>query len=203
VKGASVSIAQRTFVLVVFAGAFISAAVLVFGFASLADVMLLTAGLSLKWKVGLAGLGLVALTLVDVLAIRKNRYCPLGLRRQTPKALMRQHSPATVAMIWGFDTGLAVTTFRVAAITWGALLMAALGLSPWWVGLGYGVGFVLPFVILLLTSTSNSRSNAQAAFGSKLEGLLKKRALLQSVSAAVLLTAAVVFLIRLFNSQFA
>lgn len=202
-KGSSVSIAQRTFVLVVFVGAFISAAVLIFAFASLAGVMLHTAGFPLTWKLGLTGLGLVALTLVDVLAIRKNRYCPLGLRRQTPKALMRRHSPATVAMIWGFDTGLAVTTFRVAAITWGALLMAALGLSPWWVGLGYGVGFVLPFVILLLTGTSNSRSEAQAAFGSKLEELLKKRALLQSMSATMLLTAALLFLIRLFSSQFA
>ena len=192
-KGSSVSIAQRTFVLVVFAGAFIFAAVLLFAFASLAGVMLQTDGLPLTWKAGLAGLGLVALTLVDVLAIRKNRYCPLGLRRQTPKALMRRHAPATVAIIWGFDTGLAVTTFRVAAITWGALLMAVLGLSPWWVGLGYGVGFVLPFVILLLT-TIPKVPNAQAAFGSKLEGLLKKRAFLQSMSAAVLLTAAVLVL---------
>jgi len=199
VKGSSVGIAQRAFVLVVFAGAFISAAVLMFGFASLPGVMLNTAGLPVTWKVGLAGLGLVALTLLDVFAIRKNRYCPLGLRRQTPKALMRRHSPTMVAMIWGFDTGLVVTTFRVAAITWGALLMAALGLSPWWIGLGYGVGFVFPFVMLLLTG----RSNTQVAFGSKLERLLKKRALLQSVSAAVLLTAAVLFLIRLFNSQFA
>jgi hypothetical protein len=83
-------------------------------------------------------------------------------------------------------------------VTWGALLMAGLGLSPWWVGLGYGVGFVLPLLLLLLTQAPARRPNARASLGLRLEGLLKKRAALQSVSAAMLLMAGAVFMIRLF-----
>lgn len=182
----------------VFAAAFLSGAIVIFGMASLLGAALRIADLPLERRLGFAAAGLVALALVDLLAIKRKRYCPLGLRRQTPKPLMRRYAATTVAAAWGFDTGLAVTTFRVAAITWGALVMTCLGLSSWWIGLGYGVGFVLPLLISILTQTPDRASNPQDSFGLRMEGLMGKRAIIQSGSAVVLFIAGAVLLIRLF-----
>src|SRR5262245_61895580 len=95
-------------------------------------------------RIVLAAAGLLALAALDVRAITRSTYCPLSWRRQTPKSLAHRGSATLVASAWGFDTGLAVTTVRVAAITWGAVLLAGLGLSGWFAGLGYGLGFALP-----------------------------------------------------------
>lgn len=196
-KRSSNSVALRIRVLTVFAAAFILGAVVIFGTASLVGAAFRAAGLPLSWRLGLVAVGLLALALVDLLAIKKACYCPLGLRRQTPKTLSRRHAVTTVMAWWGFDTGLAITTFRVAAITWAALLMAGLGLSAWWVGLGYGMGFVIPLLFFILTQAPE-RPAVPSPVGLRLEGLLRKRAAIQSASSAVLFIAGGVLLIGLF-----
>jgi hypothetical protein len=196
VKRSSNRVAVRIRVLTVFAAAFISGAFVIFGAASLVGAAFRAAGLPTGWRLGLVAAGLLALALLDLLAIRRGRYCPLGLRRQTPKTLSRRYAVTTVVACWGFDTGLAVTTFRVAAVTWAALLMAGLGLSAWWAGLGYGMGFVLPLMFFILMQPPEQPA-APSTVGLTLEGLLRKRPAVQSASAVMLLTASGVLLLHL------
>lgn len=197
-KGSFRGVALRIRVMTIFSAAFLLGAIVIFGIASLAGASLRVGDLSLERRLEFAAAGLVVLALVDLLALKRGRYCPLGLLRQTPKSLMRRYAATIVVAAWGFDTGLAVTTIRVAAITWGALVMTGLGLSSWWIGLGYAFGFVVPLLILLLTQTPDHLSNAQTSFGFRMEGLLKKRAIVQSGSAGVLLVAGAVLLVHLF-----
>src|SRR5262245_55669558 len=86
-------------------------------------------------RLGVAGVVLLALAVADVRSIRHKTYCPLSWRRQTPRALMRKYPPRLVALLWGLDTGVAVSTFRVSAATWGALVLAFLGFGTWWMGI--------------------------------------------------------------------
>lgn len=167
--------------------AFVAGAVAVYGLAAALGSALGIAELSLRWRFGIGAAGLLGLAAVDVAAIRASRYCGLGWRRQTPKVLMRRFRPTLVACVWGFDTGLAVTTFRVAAGTWGALLLAGLGFTSWRAGLGYGLGFAVPFLGLLLRHRVGRWSRDPEPGDPGLEPLLARRALLQTVSAVLLL----------------
>jgi len=107
-----------------FAAAFLAAAAVVFALAFFLGAALQVSNLPVEWRRGIAAGGLV---------------------------MLRRSAVVTTA-IWGFDTGLAFTTFRVAAITWGAFILAFLGLSGWQIGVGYGVGFVLPLTVILWTN---------------------------------------------------
>jgi hypothetical protein len=189
VKGSSRGVGLRVRVLMSFVTAFLCGAIAIFGMASLAGAALRVAGLSVASRVGIAAAGLLALGLVDLLAIKKRCYCPLGWRRQTPKHLAQRHAMTMVAGLWGFDAGLVVTTFRVAAVTWGALALALLGISSWRAGFAYGLGFVLPFLVVISTQAP---AGAEAAV---LEGMLRKRALAQSVSAVILFLAGATLLV--------
>jgi hypothetical protein len=71
-------------------------------------------------------------------------------RRQTPRSLYHRFGPVGGALLWGLDTGLVVTTFRVTSLSWAALALTALGLLPWWTGLLYAAGFTLPAAALVL-----------------------------------------------------
>ena len=138
------------------------------------------------WRIGVGAAGLLALAAIDVQARRNATYCRLSWRRQTPKSLVHRHSATFVAAAWGFDTGLAITTVRVAAVTWGAILLTGLGLSAWFTGLGYGLGFALPFVVLLWTHRAGRLARSPHPVDPGLESMLAKRRHLQAVSAALL-----------------
>jgi hypothetical protein len=184
VKGSSCSLALRARVLVVFAASFVAGAAAIFAAAALAGSVLRAAGAPLSWRMAI-GAGLFAvLAVVDLRAIRMRNYCPIGWRRQTPQRGTRFGATLSAAL-WGFDTGTVVTTFRVAAITWGALSMAALGLAPWWIGIAYGLGFTVPLLFILITREPDSDS---------LQRLLAKRSLLQSCSAIALATGSALIL---------
>lgn len=101
---------------------------------------------------GTGGL-LVAAVVVAVLAVVDTHV--LGLhapmwRRQTPRELHFALGPTRGALVWGLDTGLVVTTFRVTSLSWTALTLSFLGLLPWWAGLAYAAGFILPSAVLIL-----------------------------------------------------
>lgn len=147
-------------------------------------------------RASLSAAGLLTLAAIDVQAARTSTYCPLGRRRQTPKSLMYRHSPTFVAAVWGFDIGLAVTTVRVAALTWGAFLLVGLGMATWFIGIGYGIGFAVPIVVLLWTHKAGRLATAPGPVDPGLESMLAKRTTLQVFSAG-LLTASGVILIGL------
>ena len=183
-KGSSCSLALRARVLAVFAASFIVGATAIFAAASLAGTGLRVAGVPLSWRIVIGAAVFAALAVVDLRAIRTRDYCPIGWRRQTPQRGTR-FGPMISAAVWGFDTGTIVTTFRVAAITWGALSMAALGLAPWWIGIIYGLGFIVPLLFMLIMREPDSDS---------LQRLLAMRSLLQSCSAIALVLGSVLIL---------
>jgi hypothetical protein len=174
--------------------AFVASATAVFALAYLLGRALGVANLPVDWRIGFGAVGLLALAAIDLRAIRSSTYCRLGWLRQTPKSLIRRRSVMTVAAVWGLDTGLALTTVRVAAVTWGAFLLAGLGLSAWFTGIGYGLGFALPFLVLLWTHRSGRLASAPGPVDPGLETMLAKRKAMQAFS-AVLLTAAGAILI--------
>ncbi|HMB54539.1 MAG TPA: hypothetical protein VKU40_14580 [Thermoanaerobaculia bacterium] len=184
-QGPSHSLNLRLRVSAAFAGAFLLAAVAIFALASALGHLLGLAGLPLAWRHALAAAALVALAAVDVASLRRASYCPLGWRRQTPRGLRYRHPPVRVAALWGLDTGLAFTTFRVAALTWGAFVLSLLGFAGWWLGLAYGLGFVIP-TTWLLWSRRVGRAAAQGGVDPGLESLLRRRPLIQFVSSLLL-----------------
>jgi hypothetical protein len=72
------------------------------------------------------------------------------LRRQTPQRVFYMFGPIRGALVWGLDTGLMVTTYRITAATWATLSLCVLGFLPWWTGVIYATGFLLPVAIAVL-----------------------------------------------------
>ncbi|GGQ60219.1 hypothetical protein [Couchioplanes azureus] len=87
----------------------------------------------------------------DVHALTSGAYAP-GLRRQTSKELgQRAGLPWWVApLIWGLDTGLMWSTFRVSSTTWVLLAAVALHVAPPWSGLVAGTAFAVPLAVAVL-----------------------------------------------------
>jgi len=162
----------------------VAGALVIFGIASLLGALVGISRIPDRWRLISAAAALMALVVVDVIAVRRFSWCPLGWRRQTPKALVHHHAVPVVLAAWGFDTGLAVTTFRVAALTWGALILTLLGFSSWQSGIAYGGGFVIPMLCLLLLSPRTQR----------FEALLHARPVVQSISAVMLAGSAALLL---------
>ena len=180
-----------------FAAAFVMGALGIFAVAYAGATDLGVTKLAFQWRAAFAGASLLPLAAVDLLALRRSTYCPITLRRQTPRVLIRRYRLDVVAFIWGFDTGLVITTFRVAAISWGALLLTALGLSSPWTGVVYGLGFSLPFLVLLFRPQLGRASSAVAPADPALEAMLRKRPLMQTISAGLLVASSVILLGRL------
>jgi hypothetical protein len=86
----------------------------------------------------------------DVAALRAKTLCRIGFRRQTPKNLIYRYGPHRGPLLWGLDTGLAVTTFRVSAATWALLALLVLQLVPWWIGVAFGMGFVASQLVVVV-----------------------------------------------------
>jgi hypothetical protein len=186
VQGASRSLRLRLGVTIAFAVAFLAGAVIIYSVVSALGGALQVATLSLSTRRLAVAILMVPLVSADVIAFRRKTYCPITWRRQTPRSLMRRYTPTVVAAAWGFDTGLAVTTFRVAALTWGALLFAFLGLAPWWIGIGYGFGFVVPVMALMWSPRIGRASISPEPMDPGLEALLRRRPLVQKFSMALL-----------------
>lgn len=185
-QGPSHSRALRSRTSLVLGIAFVVGATALFGLVYALGRLVGVTDLAIEWRIGLGAAGLLTLAAMDVQATRKSTYCPLSWRRQTPKSLMHGHSATFVAAVWGFDTGLAITTVRVAAITWGAILLTGLGLSVWFTGLGYGLGFALPFVVLLWTHRVGRLARSPSPVDPGLESMLARRRPMQAVSATLL-----------------
>lgn len=90
---------------------------------------------------------LSAAMLLDAYSLRRKTWCPITPRRQTPKMIYYNFGAQRAALAWGADTGLVFTTYRMSSISWALLLLALLGIAPWWVGIGYAAGFLVPLVL--------------------------------------------------------
>ena len=86
---------------------------------------------------------------------------PLSLRRQTPKEFVYagRLDPRLGTLLWGLDTGTAVSTFRVSAATWVLLAAAIANVAPFWVGGAYAAGFLLPLAVALVVPLSESQTS--------------------------------------------
>lgn len=182
-QGPSRALWLRLAVATIFAAAFVSGAVLVFGISSIVGARVIGAMFTETWRLGAAAGALFALAAFDLIALRRGSYCSLGWRRQTPQRLIYFHTVPTVAAVWGFDAGLAFTTFRVAATTWGALTLALLGLASWWTGVVYGLAFALPLSALFFLSPP------------RVERMLAERRHVQFASALLLAACGVAILV--------
>lgn len=98
----------------------------------------------------LAAVALVAAA-ADLAAAARRRMAP-GLRRQTPKRLAYDEDAPwwLTPFVWGADTGMMWTTFRVTSGTWLVFLGAAIGLAPAGAGLVYGLAFTMPLAVSVL-----------------------------------------------------
>lgn len=90
---------------------------------------------------------ITAALLLDLHSLRRKKWCPLTVRRQTPQAILYEYGPRRAAVAWGMDTGLIFTTYRMSSISWALLGLALLGVAPWWIGLWYAMGFVVPLSV--------------------------------------------------------
>lgn len=84
------------------------------------------------------------------------------LRRQTPREHFTRFGAAKGAFLWGLDTGLVLTTFRVTSLTWAALGVTLFGLVPWWAGLFYALGFTLPSMVMVALVPSSKDQDTKA-----------------------------------------
>jgi hypothetical protein len=90
---------------------------------------------------------LAAALIVDARSLRRKTWCPITVRRQTPKSILHRYGAPRAATAWGLDTGLVFTTYRMSSISWALLALALAGVTPWWAGLGYAAGFLVPLTL--------------------------------------------------------
>jgi hypothetical protein len=129
-----------------FVAAFTVSSVVVFG---LAGAVGLTAARVLPptAREAAACVVLAAALLLDAHSLRRKTWCPVTVRRQTPKSILHRYGAPRAAMAWGLDTGLVFTTYRMSSISWALLALALAGVTPWWAGLGYAAGFLVPLTL--------------------------------------------------------
>lgn len=177
-----------------FAVAFVAGAVAAFGLVYSLGAVVDSREWSADFRSLSAGVVLVCLSLSDLYAFRKRTYSPLSLRRQTPRVAARRYRPEIVVLIWGLDTGLAATTFRVAAATWGAFILVFLGFGPWWTGFFYGVAFVLPLMLVIWASRVGRAAYSPVPVDPGLDRLAAARPIAQLASAALLAVSGLVMI---------
>ncbi len=189
---------KRISVSLVLATSFVVSAMLIFTLASLLGVFV-SAFVPKTVLLNTAAIVLILLAAVDLYSWARSSYCAIGFIRQTPQVLQRQLGPLATAFVWGFDTGLSVTTIRVTACTWAALALSLLGLSNPWAGLFYGLAFGIPVAILLwnprLASASTSRDDSDPGLARQLD----VRPTAQLVSVALLSAGALMILLAAGN----
>ena len=195
VQGPKLGRRDKIRIMATFGTAFVAGALVIFATLGALGAAVGAVDPSAGWRHGVGAAGLMGLAAIDLAAVRAARYCPLGWRRQTPKSLVRHYPPLVVVGVWGFDTGLAVTTFRVAALTWGALLVVALGLGHWWYGAFYGVGFVVPLLGLLCWHPAGRIAWQPGSKDTGVLALARWRPAAQLASAALLLAGGAVLLV--------
>jgi len=89
---------------------------------------------------------IAALVLADVSVRSRSR---LSLRRQTPQDAYGVRSPMLGAAIWGLETGIIGSTYRMTTASWSVLVLAATGWAHPLTGAAYAGGFLVPLAIAI------------------------------------------------------
>jgi len=131
---------------------------------------------------------LLAAFACDAYSMWRKTWCPLTLRRQTPKNVLYQYGAGRAAIAWGLDAGLVFTTYRMSSICWALLALEFLGAAPWWIGLGYGAGFVIPLLFGCSVSLFWNSENATTVVAQT----LARRPAIARIICVAGLTAAVI-----------
>lgn len=126
-----------------FATAFTVSSVTVFGIANSIG-QLVARIVPADGRIAMALVVLMVSIAIDGYTIARKTWCPATPRRQTPKMIYYRHGARRAAVAWGLDTGLLLTTYRVSSMSWALLLFGLMGVTPWWIGLAYAAGFVVP-----------------------------------------------------------
>ncbi len=127
--------------------------------------------------------------LCDVYSLKTKTWCPVTLRRQTPKNIVLMHGERRAAVAWGLDAGLVFTTYRTSSISWALLALGLLGASPWWAGLGYSAGFLVPLVLGCSLAPAWDRGADATAFA---KILVRRPSIARATCVAVLALAVLV-----------
>jgi hypothetical protein len=130
------------------------------------------AGSRLVWSAAAAFLAIFLLIDTGIL-----RFGTPMWRRQTPKWFMYRYSDRVSALLWGVDSGLVVTTFRVTSLSWAALSLTFLGIAPWWAGVIYTAGFGVPQLVvnLVLPRRTGASRDVDPEPGWVMDGLMRWR----------------------------
>ena len=101
--------------------------------------------------------------LLDAYSVRHRTWCPVTMHRETPRNIQLRSGARRTAVAWGVDTGLVFTTYRMTSISWALLALTVTGYAPWWIGIGYAAGFLVP--VLLGTSVLRLRADRSDGTG--------------------------------------
>ena len=140
-----------------------------------------------------AALLIAGLGLGDLWAAARRRLYPIGARRQTRQMLMFQSQARKVALTWGFDAGLGVTTYRVTSGIWVLCSCALLSVVAPWAVLVYSLGFCFGLLaVVLLPVRRLGSENAGDAALRRIYGIVPRRHQAQLIYLVVLVVAGVV-----------
>ena len=102
-----------------FAVAFAFSSFAVFGVAGAVGVAASRA-LTQAGELAIVAIVLAVALALDAYSLRRKTWCPVTLRRQTPKTVLYDFGPRRAAVAWGLDTGLVFTTYRMSLHQLGA-----------------------------------------------------------------------------------
>jgi hypothetical protein len=141
------------------------------------------ANIPLDVRVGVCAVAAVVGVVLDIRAVVLRRFS-VGPSRQTPKQLMHRANRHQwlIPLLWGVDTGLLVTTYRVSFASWVLLLSALFVVAPPWAGLAYGVSFAAPLTLSMLVGDT-------AVFGRSGDRLRVRRPQLAQLGGSVVMVA--------------
>ena len=100
-------------------------------------------------RMALGGSAVLLLVVAEVRTIRRDQMFSFGFSRQAVRHVYFTRGPGIGALLWGLDTGLVVTTYRVSIASWAAVVLTILHLVPIWVGIIYAAAFSVPLVSLI------------------------------------------------------
>lgn len=105
----------------------------------------------------------------DCSALRRRTGISCGLARQTPKGVAQAVAQPwwVVAVVWGVDTGLIWSTFRVSALSWVLLIGVVIGSAPAWSGVAYGLSFGTALLLGLYILPAGHLGRVGSAYASR------------------------------------
>ncbi|MCA1602993.1 MAG: hypothetical protein LC776_15620 [Acidobacteria bacterium] len=129
-------------------------------------------------RVQLAFALVLILVAVECWSLWNHRMFSVGASRQAVRHLYFTRGPGVGALVWGLDTGLVVTTYRVSIASWAALALAMLHVIPVWSGIVYGLAFTIPLASFIVVPRWQGHERVDRLEPRWIPRLLEKRLVL-------------------------